>query len=112
MTLIDPATAKWLVSEYGVSQSAAGGANRFSRPKACLGGPSLQVWKEDRRQRILPACQDLPIGGHGITQSPNRASKPNCRSQGALEASVNSEFNVRIGIPAPVLESGVRTWQF
>jgi len=25
MTLIDPATAKWLVSEYGVSQSAANG---------------------------------------------------------------------------------------
>ena len=25
MTLIDPATAKWLVSEYGVSQSATNG---------------------------------------------------------------------------------------
>src|ERR1035438_7398580 len=26
--------------------------------------------------------------------------------------SVNGEFNIRIGIPAPVLKGGVRTWQF
>src|ERR1019366_9820557 len=26
--------------------------------------------------------------------------------------SVNGEFNIRIGIPAPVLKRGVRTWQF
>ena len=66
MTLIDPATAKWLVSEYGVSQSATNGMTRFARSKACLGDQSLSLWKEDSRQRILPACQNLPICGRGF----------------------------------------------
>ena len=47
--LIDPATAEWLISEYGVSQSVADSANVSACSKACLGDPSLSLWKEDRR---------------------------------------------------------------
>ena len=64
--LIDPATAKWLVSEYGVSQSVTGGATVSGVQKHALVTRACRLWKEDRRQRILPACQNLPICGLGI----------------------------------------------
>ena len=61
IALIDPATAKWLIKEYGVSPSADRRHQRSSCSEACVGSQSLQVWKEDSRQPILPAYQKLPI---------------------------------------------------
>ena len=58
--MIDSPTAKWLASEYGFHNPLP-----TTRPflvfKSMPGDQSLSLWKEDSRQRILPACQNLPI---------------------------------------------------
>jgi hypothetical protein len=45
MTLIDPATAKWLIEEYGVSEAGAV-REAHSGSEARSGDPNMQVWKE------------------------------------------------------------------
>jgi hypothetical protein len=63
MTLIDPATAKWLVSEYGVSQSATDGAtvSRVQKHavvlRACRRGRTLAGNAYFRHSGI---CQTTP----------------------------------------------------
>ena len=99
--LIDAATAKWMVTEYGASESATERRKRLARQKARVGDPNLQVWKEDNGKPILPAYQGLP--GREHVRPPRRQL-----SVGKLFV----EVNVRVGVSAPVLKRGVRVWQF
>jgi hypothetical protein len=75
MTLIDPATAKWLVSEYGVSQSATNGTtvSRVQKHalvvRACHCGRKIAGNAYFRHSRT---CQSVAAAS---TQSPNRASR-------------------------------------
>jgi len=75
MTLIDPATAKWLVSEYGVSQSVIGGTTVAGVQKhalvtrACRCGRKIAGNAFFRHVRI---CQAL---GAASTQSRTQASR-------------------------------------
>ena len=55
MTLIDPATAKWLVREYGVTETAKKPRDGLSRSKARVGDQNMQVRKEDSWEPILSA---------------------------------------------------------
>ena len=72
----------------------------------------MWVWKEDSRQRILPACQGLPDHGHDRPTSRHlgwrvelleRDSSRMPSTHGLVERLV-VEVNVRIGIPAPFLK--------
>ncbi|PYV99412.1 MAG: hypothetical protein DMG89_07925 [Acidobacteria bacterium] len=59
LSLMDPATRKWLMSEYGISETA----DRKAIPRAQKARPycaGMQVRKEDSRQRLFQACQALP----------------------------------------------------
>ena len=75
MTLIDPATAKWLVSEYGVSQSATDGTtvSRVQKHalviRACHCGRKIAGNAYFRHVRT---CQSVAAAS---TQSPDQASR-------------------------------------
>ena len=75
MTLIDPATAKWLVSEYGVSQSATNGmtVSRVQKHalviRACHCGRKIAGNAYFRHVRT---CQSVAAAS---AQSPNQASR-------------------------------------
>src|SRR5271166_352664 len=75
LTLIDPATAKWLVSEYGVSQSAANGmtASRVQKHalviRACHCGRKIAGNAYFRHVRT---CQSVAAAS---AQSPNQGSR-------------------------------------
>ena len=90
MTLIDPATAKWLVSEYGVSQSAANGrtVSRVQKHalviRACHCGRKIAGNAYFRHVR---ACQSA---GCGVCASPSKqASRAQFRSRGLLGRAVS-----------------------
>ena len=80
MMLIDPATAKWLVSEYGVSQSVAGGAtvSRVQKHalviRACHCGRKIAGNAYFRHVRT---CQSVTASA---TKLPAGLPKSNCRS--------------------------------
>ena len=75
MTLIDPATAKWLVSEYGVSQSATNGmtVSRIQKHalviRACHCGRKIAGNAYFRHVRT---CQSVAAAS---AQSPNQGSR-------------------------------------
>src|SRR5271169_5601182 len=75
MTLIDPATAKWLVSEYGVSQSATNGTtvSRVQKHalviRACHCGRKIAG---NAYFRHIRTCQSVAAAS---TQSPTQASR-------------------------------------
>src|SRR5208337_837711 len=75
MTLIDPATAKWLVSEYGVSQSATNGmtVSRIQKHalviRACHCGRKIAG---NAYFRHVGTCQSVAAAS---AQSPNQGSR-------------------------------------
>jgi hypothetical protein len=86
MTLIDPATAKWLVSEYGVSQSATNGmtVSRVQKHalviRACHCGRKIAGTAYFRHVRT---CQSVAAAS---AQSPNQGSRANSRSRWSARA--------------------------
>ena len=114
MTLIDPATAKWLVSEYGVSQSATNGRSVSRVQKHALVIRACQCGRKiagNAYFRHVRTCQSAAAASTQISQPSFEG--PVVGVDGALASrSVNGEVNIRIGISAPVLKRGVRTWQF
>ena len=113
IALIDPATAKWLIASMGFHHPPPIPA-RSPGSKACLSGQSLQVWKEDSRQPVLPAYQNLPIDesiacptGDVIVDGPIGGF-----DGGIGAASIHGLVDVQIGIPSPFLKGWVRSRQF
>jgi hypothetical protein len=83
MTLIDPATAKWLVSEYGVSQSAADGTTVSPVQKHALVIRTCNCGRKiagNAYFRHVRTCQAVTAAS---AQSINQASS--AQSSGSLE---------------------------
>ena len=75
MTLIDPATAKWLVSEYGVSQSATDGTTVSRVQKHALVIRACQCGRKiagNAYFRHVRTCQSVAAAS---AQSPDQASR-------------------------------------
>ena len=58
-TLMDPATAKWLVKRVRRARLRIQGSCGFSRSKARVDDQNVQVWKENSWQRLFQAHQVL-----------------------------------------------------
>ena len=59
LSLMDPATKRWLMDEYGISEAAdgkAGPARTEARPHSSRSA----MWTEDSWQRLFQACEALP----------------------------------------------------
>ena len=114
IALIDPATAKWLIQRVWGFTIRHQCQHCSPCSKTCLSGQSLQVWKEDSRQPLLPAYQNLPID--------ESIACPTCDvivdgpivgfDGGIGAASIHGLVDVRIGIPSPFLKGWVRIRQF
>jgi len=105
---MDPATAKWLASEYGVT-NAAEKSRSVSRAqkhalvvRTCACGRKIAGNVYFRHVKICPSAVAAGSRNHPISWSQQLNSH---------ERSV-ARINVQIGVSAPVLEGGVRIWQF
>ena len=58
LSLMDPATKRWLMSEYGISEAADGKAGAAGT-EARANRSRVQMWTEDSGQRLFQACKTL-----------------------------------------------------
>ena len=105
MTLIDPSTAKWLVREYGVTETAKNRGTVSPSRKHALVSQNMPVRKADSRQPILSACPGVPIRRRCGSRRSIRCA--GVQQSNSYKRSV-VQVNKRVSFSAPVLKRRVR----
>ena len=105
-SLIDPPTAKWLVSEYGVSEIATNGGSVSRTRKHALVIRTCQCGRKIAGNpyfRHVRACRSAGAAARGDLSNTLEPGSAGARMQPIVIVQVN----VGIGFPAPVLKTGV-----